>query len=233
MSASAVDLVRAVRRMTTGRQDVLALVQRPGSPVVHLYSGPLTPSGCWVPRSGRTVGGTRTKRLSVLERSLRLLEDDGLRCCAHCTARLTAHIGRAVHPVTRDQNLDHYRGLTLSDLAVAVRISTTVDDTHRIGFVLSLLFGPAPVRRPVETSVRQAVFDLNAGILAARRRLTALARTPEEVEAAARAREVEEHNARLAEAGRRRTARIDRLTERHLAGSYLTRSEKDLIGMTG
>ncbi len=166
-------------------------------------------------------------------RALGLLDDSGQRVCDRCVTRLASLSGRVTRPVNRDQHLAHYRGLTPSDLAIAVRMCRTVDETHRVGFVLALLHGPTPVRRPVEPSVRQAVFDLNAGIVAARRRLTAAARTPEEIELARQAREVQAHNDALVEKGRRKARRLDRLTEYQHQGRYLTSSERAEIGMTG
>jgi hypothetical protein len=231
-TAGAAEMVLAARSLPTGKRDVLTLAHRPGSPVVHLYSGPLSPSGRYAAAGGRTVCHARTRRLTVLERDLGLL-DHGRRVCHRCVARLTSLAGRATQPVSRDQFLAVYRGTTLRDLALMLAIATTVDETHRIGFLAQLLFGTPPVRRPVELSPRQAYYDLHAAVLRRRRDLHNATRTPEELQAAAQRREAEEFNAKVLEAGRRQTARIDRLSRYSREGRYLTGRERAEIGMTG
>lgn len=205
------------------------LVTRPHSDVFHVYSGTLTPSGRCVPRAARTVCTARTRRLSVAVRSGAAVDLAGRRMCARCSARLFAIARRAEQPISRDDCLAFYRGITLADLVVAIALATSVDETHAIGFVLGLLFGPAPVRRPAEFGGRQALFDVHTELLRVRRHLRNTERSPEEIEAAARKREADlERDAQIL-AGRRQAAQLDRAVERRSRNQFLMPHERELL----
>lgn len=229
---SAADMVLAARRLPAGCRAVLTLAHRPGSPVVHVYLGPVTPSGRFAGAGGRTVCHQHTRRLTVLDRDLTLL-DHGRTVCARCRTRLASLAAGLGRLVSRDDHLAAFRGSTLRDLVLALALCRSVDETHRVSFIGQLLFGPPPVRRPVEVSPQQAWHDLSVAIVATRHALAKAGRTPEELEAIRQQREADEFNAKVLEAGRRQTARIDKLTRRATAGQYLTGKERDEIGMTG
>lgn len=210
------------------------LACRPGSPVFHIYSGPLTPPGRWVPRAGRAVCTANTRRLSILGRAGAAVDLGGRRMCGRCTARLTSLSARAVQPVTRADRLAVYGGkdgVTLGDLAVAVALATSVDETHAIGTVAALVHGPmspTTVRRPAEVGYRQARYDLEVELLRRRRDLTAAARTPEEIEDAALAREAAAARDAQILAARKKTDARDRAVDRRNRGRYLTPWEREL-----
>ncbi len=209
------------------------LVARPGSRVVHVYSGPLTPSGRFVPRAARTACTAHTRRLSVLERVGSVLDLGGRRVCGRCSARLSAMARRAEQPHQREACVAFYAGLTLADVVVAIAMATTVEETHRIGFAMGLRFPPAPARRPSgegdRDRFRAALFDVNTQLLRRRNVLRAAERTPEEVEAAAAARELEAMRDAQILAERRRSDRIARAVDRRNNSQYLTPWEKDLL----
>jgi hypothetical protein len=206
------------------------LVARPTSPVLHIYAGPLTLSGRWVPSSRRTACRAHTRRLTVLARTGATLELGGRRVCARCSARLFAVARRAEQPVTREQWLVAYAGVTLGDLATGLAVASTTDETHSLGFVAKLLHGAPPVRRDLAATLRHAaVFDLHAEIVARRRALIAAGRTPEEIEAAQRQREAEAFNDQLIQQARRRDAAIDRAVDRRNRGGFLLPHERQLV----
>lgn len=211
------------------------LVTRPGSRVFHVYAGPLTPSGRFVPRVARTACGARTRRLSVLERVGSVLDLGGRRVCGRCSARLSAVARRAEQPVSRDDFLRVYGGLsgvTLGDLVVALAMCTTVDENRRVAYVASVVHGfmePTGTRRPVEAGRRQARYDFEVELLRQRRVLTAAERTPEEVEAAARRREDETARSAQLYAARRKAAAMDRALDRRQRGQYLMPHERALL----
>jgi len=205
------------------------LVTRPGSRVFHAYSGPLTPSGRFIPLAARTVCNARTRRLSVLERVGSVLDLGGRRMCVRCSARLARAARRAEQPISRDECLAFYRGITLADLVVATALTATVDETHRVGFVLSLLFGAPPARRPIEFNGRQALFDVDAALVRRRRALRETERTPDELEDLRRRRDEQAYTDGLAIASRRRADRIERAMERRDQGRYLMPHERELL----
>lgn len=210
------------------------LVARPGSPVFHVYSGPLTPSGRFVPRTARTACTAHTRRLSVLDRDGSVLDLDGRRLCGRCEARLSATARRASQPVSRDDFTRMYggpAGVTLADLLVALVMCQTVEENRRVAFVASLVHGfmdPTSTRRPTEPGKRQARYDFEVELLRRRHALAAAERTPDEVEDAAVRREVEAARDAQAIAARQRADRIDRAVDRRNAGHYLTPWEKTL-----
>lgn len=215
---------------------VLAI--RPGSTVFHIYAGPRSRRTGRIPRGARPVGNCRTRQLRELERDGSVLDLAGRRLCGRCSARLSAVARRAEQPVSRDACLAFYSGITLADLVVATVMTSTVDETHRVGFVLGLLFGQAPVIRPRDPAagdgayrvrVRQAMFDLHAEIVRRRRALVAAARSPEEIEIAARIREDELARDQRILSGRRKAAALDRAIDRRNAGQYLMPHERQLL----
>lgn len=209
------------------------LVARPRSGVFHVYAGPLTPSGRYIPHAARTVCRAYTRRLSVLERDGSVLDLDGRRMCARCRVRLVLRARRTPQPIRREACEEFYAGLTLADIVVATALTETVDETHRVSFALGLRFPPPPLRRPDPVTDRDifrgALFDVHAALLRRRRHLVALARTPEEIEAARRQREIEaEDDARLL-AAHRRGARVARAQDRANRGQYVTEWERPLL----
>lgn len=211
------------------------LVHRPGSGVFHVYAGPLTPSGRFVPRTGRTACSARTRRLSVLERVGSVLDLGGRHLCGRCEARLCAAAGRASQPVSRDDFLRTYGGLngvTLGDLVVALAMCRSVEENRRVAFVASVVHGfmdPSSTRRPVEPGIRQARYDFEVELLRRRRALVAAERTPEEIEAAALRREVDAQRDAQILAARAKGAAIDRAIDRRNNSQYLMPHERELL----
>lgn len=132
----------AARRDLLGGTTVLAA--RPAG-VLHVYTGPLTPSGRCVPRAARTVCKTRTRTLRVVS-----LDRVGRRrVCAHCRARLASPVSEAGHP-TRASLLEAYAGVTPFDLAMDAWRAETVADVERVELLALLLVGyPACKKSPV------------------------------------------------------------------------------------
>lgn len=225
------------------------LVVRPGSDVFHVYSGPLTPSGRWVPRAGRTVARCRTRRLLVLERVGSSLDLADRRWCARCAARLTSLMGRAAQPVGRDERLVFWGGVTLGDLVTAMTLAQSVDELSAVDSVLMAQFPGIPNTRPLDVDhprrrrpgmrltpeqaarlpLLQAMFDMHDQLNRRRRDLVAAARTAEEREANLRVREDEADARRQSAVSRRRAVARERAIERHLAGDYLTPWERALV----
>lgn len=120
------------------------LVARPAG-VTHVYVGPLTPSGRYIPRAARTVCRAHT-------RQLRVTDDRGLgkRMCARCSARLT-RLQAGGAPRTRDDYLTRYGHLTAWDLALEL---TTAEDTAALdeaAFLSLLVVGHFGCKEPVTT----------------------------------------------------------------------------------
>lgn len=232
--------IRVLAAVRAGAQ----LVHRPRG-VVHLYAGPLTPSGRFAAAAGRTVCRTRTRRLSVLEQARGPLELDGRRFCRRCTAALPPVLGAVVQtPVTREEWASTYAALTLDDFATALAWAgcgrdAAPDDwrraaaaTYTLGYLLSVVHGPKPFRRPADDTGAR-VFDLHTGIDRARRVFERNALAPEEREAAARAREAEDLDRLRVQRGRAREDRRARLIDRRNRGSYLTTWERHFLASTG
>lgn len=204
------------------------LVGRPTG-VAHVYVGPLTPSGRFVPSKAATVCRAATRRLQVLEAGASAL-GRGRRVCRRCQVLLPPALGVEVPQlVTRDDWVAAYSNLTISDLVLAAAWCRTVEETHQVGYVTSVVHGQQPIRQPAEGSPARALYDLHARILYRRRQLLIAARTPEEV-AEMRARQAEqiETHAQIL-AGRRAQQAIDRAHERRRRGEYLTPRERQLV----
>lgn len=148
----------------------------------HVIAGPLTPSGRLPETSDRTCSRAHNRQLEVLPGRWSSLTTASPvpRLCARCVARLSSSCegvndgSRATLPVNRDDWAAAYAGVTVAELATAVHFATTVDETHRIGFVAQRLFGPPPIRHPRSrlTAAADALVDLHAAITSTRRRLT-------------------------------------------------------------
>lgn len=150
------------------------LVARPRG-VAHVYVGPLTPSGRYVPRTGRTVCRARTRRLSVLESTPVALDPTGKPACRLCTARL-AHVPRQgeAGPTSRDQVLTAYDGITAFDLAIDAFMAETPAEVERLEWLALLLVGfPACHRTPVVSPAGKVSDPLDHHIRRARTRVGA------------------------------------------------------------
>lgn len=205
------------------------LVGRPRG-VAHVYVGPLTPSGRWVPRAGRAVCGTRTRRLSLLELDGTALDPVGRRMCARCSTRLLSAARRVEQSYSRDFVLTKYHHLKVQHLAYANALATSVDETHRIGAVTLQILGPG---NPRGDQTQRAIHDLHRQIVARRRLLVAANRTPEEIEAAEQRRAIDAHNDAVVRAARSRDVAVGRALDRRARGGYLMPAERELLGMTG
>jgi len=123
------------------------LVHRPTGRL-HVYTGPLTPSGRYVPRSARTVCRARTRRLEVATHRVSSLNLDatlpGL--CRRCSARLESSASRAEQrhtPNTRAEFLAAYRDLDAADLAFALTMATTPAEVDAAAHLTLALFDVA------------------------------------------------------------------------------------------
>lgn len=202
------------------------LVTRPGSDVFHVYAGPLTPSGRFVPRAARTVCTARTRRLSVLERVGAVLDLAGRRVCGRCSARLSAFARRAEQPpVNRDLEAAYWQGVGLGDLVVALALTTTTAEAYTVSRVARMVADA----QPGVPGVREAYRALDQKINRRLDRLRAAELSPEEREAAAARREAEADDAARAIAARQKAAAMDRAVDRRNAGLYLTPWERALL----
>lgn len=160
------------------------LVARPAG-VAHVYAGPLTPSGRYVPTSARTVCRAHHRRLTVLPERWSSLAPAGSvyrRLCTPCRTRLVSRARRAPALVTHDDVVDAYRGTTVPELAACVVDAATTEETHRIGRVASALYGPPRVRftQSRMSPIEHALCDLHDAIHHARRLLASAERSPED-----------------------------------------------------
>lgn len=200
------------------------LVGRPTG-VAHIYSGSMTRSGRMVPTAGRPACRLATRRLYLLPLDGPALTPASRPICTRCLARLTKAAARTASLQSRGEFIAAYGHLEPCHLIYAAGLATTVADTHRIGMVAQMLFGPAGVW-PLHHDEWAA---LDATIIGRRRALATALRTPEEVEAARRAREIEAYNDELARAGRRRQERVDRIQDRQRRGGYLAPWEREPV----
>lgn len=147
------------------------------------------------------------------------------RVCARCTAKLSAW-----WPQTRDAELAAFSFLTVANLATVTRSCTTVAQTHVVGRLALMLFGPEPLTpKARRTSDQQALVDLHQGIHAQRAHLVPLERTEEERQALRQARADEAHDAAERRKATRRAAAVENANERRRGGRYLTPAERDLL----
>lgn len=204
------------------------LVARPSSPVFHVYAGPLTQSGRFVPRASRPVCGARTRRLVVVERAGACLDTGGRRVCERCSVRLSAIARRAEQPpLNHDQAVVFWKAakVTLGDLAVAITLAGSVAETHSIGLALGQVFPPPPARRPA-TGFGVALFDIHGALLTRRDDLRAAERTPDEIHAARTRREMQADEAERQRVAQTRAYQHARHEDRLNAGQYTTAWER-------
>lgn len=121
------------------------LVARPNG-VLHAYSGPLTPSGRRVPRSGRAACNVRARTLSAVS----LPAVQSRRVCGRCAARFTASPTCEPGSLPRSEARALYADVTPFDLAVDAWRAETVADVERLEWVALLVVGlPGLKRDPV------------------------------------------------------------------------------------
>lgn len=110
--------------------------------VVHVYTGPLTPSNRFVPRHGSTACRTRTRRLAVLDFASLLVEfaSGRRRACGNCSARLTSRLGRA-EQITRTDAVTRYSHLTPYAVALLAHLAVTELEVEWVQWLALLLFG--------------------------------------------------------------------------------------------
>lgn len=211
------------------------LVHRPGSDVFHVYAGPLTPSGRFVPRAARPVCSARTRRLSVVVRTGVTVHLAGRRMCARCAARMSATAHRAAQPpsnVHERKTFWEATGVDSPDLVVALAVASSVEEVHAIAHVTTLLKGFFDVsshRRPETPGKAQGRWDFETELVRRRRELVAAERTEEERTAARAARDAEADDRERTRARRAREAQVDRARDRHRTGQYMRPHERELL----
>ncbi len=220
-------LVRAAQSSASASAAVL--VARPHG-VVHVSTDPLTPSGRYLTSGGRTVCRARTRRLAVLPRgeAARIFQER--RVCARCIAHFADVPGVNGHSLPRDVEKDTFGHLTIANLRTVLRSCTIADQTHHVGRLALMLFGPEPLApKTRRTPAQQELVDLHAEIRAVRHRLVAAERTEEERADILARRADETHNIQLQRQQTRRAAAVATAQERQRAGRYLTPHERELL----
>jgi hypothetical protein len=206
------------------------LVARPRG-VVHVYPGHLTRTGRAVPGSARPFCGTRSRRLRVVGRagSLPSFPGAGRRFCRSCTDRLPAALGVDGRSalVSRDDFLTAYAALTVQDLMVATSWCRTVEETHQVGHLVLILFGPKPLRPA--TSDELQLREVHDAIEHRRHALRDAELTDDERAARAANREAKAFEAARIQSARRSAAALDKAMDRRLRGQYLMPHERDLL----
>lgn len=200
---------------------------RPRSGVVHLYLGRPTASGRYASVQGVTVCRSRTGRLH-LQPGWNGLDLRGRRWCRSCTRLLPTALGTDVCRLVSREDLDRaYGHLSLPALETAAMWTTSVDDTHRVARVASVVLGP-PQMYGARDAYAQRIYDLDQKLNARRRTLRVVEMTPEEREAAARVREDEADDRRRTRVARRKSIARERAIERRRRGVYMTPRDKAL-----
>lgn len=230
MTAPALRLVAAIRAGAV-------LAHRPTSNVMHLYMGPLTPSGRWVPRAGRTACKAHTRRLVIVQQLLEPGPSSGLddvlvggrRVCRRCTAA-TYYPGELDTLNDRDAVATAYADLTTEDLGLAGRWARSTDESHQVGRVATILFGEKPTtppaRRTPEQAARAAMYD---AIYGRRRLLEAAERSPEEQAKRDHMAEARRDLEQRVAAKRSNDAQRNRAIDRRSRNQYLTPHERELL----
>ena len=159
-----------------------------GTGVIHLYTGPLTPSHRYVPRSRSTVCNARTRRLNVCDPLpvARAFTTRSLRPCVRCTACLASGQARQATP-TRAEALATWGHLTASQVLVLVHLAGTPTEVEWVTWVAVLVLGAAAFRSTTPSPDGRAHPALRHLIALARRRVGVNA----DVEAAERAAQAE------------------------------------------
>lgn len=165
------------------------LVGRPRSGVTHVYAGPLTRTGRFVPRAGRPVCGARTRRLSVVTPppgwSSLSAEPWSRRLCTRCSVCLqarrfvprrvsTPQAGRpsTTRPLpTREEVRAQLQHLTRVDLWLALEFATTPDEVDVAAHASLLLFGHPACTKPVRLPSGRWARSLHAQVAETRRRV--------------------------------------------------------------
>lgn len=129
--------------------DAAHMVARPGGRA-HVYTGPLTRSGRYVPRSARALCRAHTRRLEVLDGQPQMSStldprEPSPRVCARCSARLALRSrGRAEQqPTTRSGFLGRYADLTKADVAFALELARTPAEVDAAAHLSLVLFDVA------------------------------------------------------------------------------------------
>lgn len=178
---------------------------------VHVYVGPLTPSGRFIPSKRPTVCRARTRRLTVVERLTESFDLRGRRVCARCLTKLEQRVGLLV---SRDDWAAAFGHLTVEDLMLAAKWTRTVDECHQVGFLSSVVLGPGATK-PVDSVLNKR-----------RRELANRELTPDEREARKQERkEQAEEDARIAVA-RRKNGQMARRLDRENRGQYIAPWER-------
>lgn len=153
------------------------------------------------------------------------------RVCVRCIkAMLPTAPGLDGAPLPRDVEAQLYSFLTIPNLHAVLRSCTTVDQTHMVGRLALMLFGPKTMRPPARRSQGQAaVADLHDAIHNTRARLVAETRTPEERAALRQQRDTQVFNDALTARQRKRAAAVDKALERARRGGFLTPYERQLV----
>jgi hypothetical protein len=201
--------------------------------VAHVYRGPLTKSGRFVPAGRAVVCGQRTARLSVLLDGLDALGVDGLRLCRRCAPLLDAfppdspYAGRVL--VTFDDKAAAFEHLTALDFAKAALWCQTVQETHQLGTLMSLVLGTEPLRKPEPGTCKYMHWLAVRALIKRRAYLRERELSPEQrAERDARAAADNDEQIRI-QAARTRQARIDRAQDRARRGQYLMPHERELL----
>lgn len=201
--------------------------------VAHVYQGPLTRSGRFVPADREVVCGARTRRLSVLLDGIDALGTDGLRLCRRCAPLLKAfppgspYAGRVL--VTFDEKAAAFEHLTPLDFAKAALWCQSVEETHQLGMLMGLVLDPAPLRKPEAGTCEHLHWLADRALMKRRSHLRERELTPEERAAQAFRSEIETEEQIRINAARTRQARIDRAQDRARRGQYLMPHERELL----
>lgn len=222
--------LRLVAAMRAGAR----LAGRPGAGRVwHVYTGPVTASGRFVPAAGRPLCGARTRRLGLLEPTASLgLDLAGRRVCRRCTAVLPPSLGHSTRKrlLTRGDWVAAYDHLTLTDLEQAAAWTRTVAECHQVATVVSQTMGPKPLTPPARrTSEQTRLVDLHDFLNARRRHLAEVEKTTEEQAADQATRERDAEAYRRITDARRRAGREAYATDKARRGEYLMPHERDWL----
>lgn len=232
-SSQLVEPIAPALRLVAALRFGAVLAARPRSIVAHVCQGRTTPSGRWLSRSARPVCRARTARLEVIVQPNQGVSMNGHRLCRRCRPMLPAALGRcdAHQLVTRQDLAAAFTGLTVDDLDTAARWSRTVSESHQVGRVLSILHGEKPRALPRNlTPERRHLQEVHTRLEKNRTRLRLDERDVDQVAADEARRDAADALSARARETSRNEAAIARITDRALAGKYLTQHERDLIG---
>lgn len=157
------------------------LVARPRTGVAHVYRGPLTRSGRYVPSTRRPECRARTRRLSVLAwgedwTSLAPVPPTGMpRLCARCSASLGRSLpipGEAGQHTHRSQHAAAHADLAQADVALGLLMAEDLEELAAAAWLSLLLFGGhAGCKDPVTLPDGRTTRSLHELVRAARGRL--------------------------------------------------------------